>query len=260
MRCSEIMTKLEELSPLSYAEKWDNVGLLVGRRNKDVKKILISLDATSEVVEQAVHMGADLLLTHHPLLFSPQKRICQDDFIGKRIMRLIQNDINYYAMHTNFDVMGMADAAADELALRNREVLEVTYADETATEGIGRVGKLPQIMSLSECAEYVKKVFQIPQVAVYGDLSQTVECMAVLPGSGKDEISYALHADADVYLTGDISHHAGIDAMEQGLCIIDAGHFGLEQIFMPYMRDFFQREFPQLEVEIAKQEPPFTMI
>ena len=221
---------------------------------------MIGLDATSDVIEQAVDQNTDLLITHHPLLFSPQKRICQDDFIGKRLMRLIQNDINYYAMHTNFDVMGMADAAADELALKNREVLEVTYTDETMTEGIGRVGKLPRIMSLKECAEYVKEAFSLKQVAVYGDLTQNVECMAVLPGSGKDEIVNALQAAADVYLTGDISHHAGIDAMEQGLCVIDAGHFGLEQIFMPYMRDFFEREFPGLEVLIAKQEPPFTVV
>ena len=81
MRCSEIMAKLEELSPVSYAEKWDNVGLLLGRKDKDVHTVMIALDATGAVVEQAVRRKADLLLTHHPLLFSPQKKICQEDFI-----------------------------------------------------------------------------------------------------------------------------------------------------------------------------------
>lgn len=260
MRCSEIMAKLEELSPVSYAEKWDNVGLLLGRKDKDVHTVMIALDATGAVVEQAVRRKADLLLTHHPLLFSPQKKICQEDFIGKRLIRLIRNDINYYAMHTNFDVMGMADAAADELALRNREVLFVTYEDELSKEGLGRSGKLPQIMSLKECAEYVKRVFHLDRVAVYGDLDRHVEKMAVLPGSGKDEVSFALASGADVYLTGDLSHHAGIDAMEQGLCVIDAGHFGLEQIFMPYMKEFFGREFPELEVVIAQEEAPFSTV
>ncbi len=260
MRCSEIMAKLEELSPVSYAEKWDNVGLLAGRRDKDVHSVMIALDATSAVVEQAVRMKADMLLTHHPLLFSPQKKICQEDFIGKRLIRLIRNDINYYAMHTNFDVMGMADAAADELALKNREVLFVTYEDEMSKEGLGRSGKLPQIMSLKECAEYVKRVFHLERVAVYGDLDRHVEKMAVLPGSGKDEVSFALASGADVYLTGDLSHHAGIDAMEQGLCVIDAGHFGLEQIFMPYMKEFFGREFPELEVVVASEEAPFITV
>lgn len=260
MRCSDIMEKLEELSPASYAESWDNVGLLAGRRDKEVHSVLIALDATTAVVEQAIRMKADLLLTHHPLLFSPQKKICQEDFIGRRLLSLIRNDINYYAMHTNFDVMGMADAAADELGLKNRGVLYVTYEDEISREGLGRSGKLPRIMSLRDCAEYVKKVFGLDQVAVYGDLSGDVEKMAVLPGSGKDETAFALSAGADVYLTGDLSHHAGIDAMEQGLCVIDAGHFGLEKIFMPYMKEFFEREFPQLEVIIAEEKAPFTVI
>ena len=260
MRCSDIMEKLEELSPASYAENWDNVGLLAGRRDKEVHSVLIALDATTAVVEQAIRMKADLLLTHHPLLFSPQKKICQEDFIGRRLLSLIRNDINYYAMHTNFDVMGMADAAADELGLKNRGVLYVTYEDEISREGLGRSGKLPRIMSLRDCAEYVKKVFGLDQVAVYGDLSGEVEKMAVLPGAGKDETAFALSAGADVYLTGDLSHHAGIDAMEQGLCVIDAGHFGLEKIFMPYMKEFFEREFPQLEVIIAEEKAPFTVI
>ena len=117
MKCSEIMEHLEQLSPPSFAEEWDNVGLLVGRRNKGVQRIYIALDATDEVVEDAVRCGADMLLTHHPLIFRAMKRISDEDFIGKRIIKLIQSDISYYAMHTNFDVMRMADAAADELKL-----------------------------------------------------------------------------------------------------------------------------------------------
>lgn len=260
MRCSDIMVKLEELSPVSYAEKWDNVGLLTGRKDKEIHSVMLALDATSDVIGQAVSMQADLLLTHHPLLFSPQKRICGEDFIGGRLLELIRHDINYYAMHTNFDVMGMADAAADELALKNRDVMIVTCEEEGAKEGLGRVGDLPYPMMLQECAEYVKKVFSLDQVLVYGKLSAVVEKMAVLPGSGKDEIPDALAAGAQVYLTGDLSHHAGIDAMEQGLCLIDAGHFGIEKIFIPYMQEFFKREFPQLEVRAAREKAPFTVI
>lgn len=260
MRCSEIMERLEELSPLSYAESWDNVGLLCGRKDKEVERVLIALDATTEVVEQACLKRADLLLTHHPLLFSPIDKINSDHFIGRRLLRLIRQDINYYAMHTNFDVMGMADAAADELALKQREVLQVTVEEDGAREGLGRCGRLPHLMSLRECAEYVKDVFSLPQVSVYGELSRDVERMAVLPGSGKDEITCALKAGADVYLTGDISHHAGVDAVEQGLCIIDAGHFGLEKIFIPYMREFFKREFPQIEILTVDEKAPFVVL
>lgn len=260
MRCSEFIARLEELASPRYAEEWDNVGLLAGRRDKEIKKIMVAVDATSDVIEQACRARADLLLTHHPLLFRAQKRICSDDFIGKRLMRLIQNDICYYAMHTNFDVMGMADAAADELGLKNPCVLKVTCEDEISSEGIGRYGKLPGVMTLAECAEYVKTAFALPQVAVYGDLDRMVEVMAVLPGSGGDEIPDALRAGADVYLTGDVSHHDGIDAVEQGLSVIDAGHFGLEKLFVTYMRDYFLRELPEIVLMEAEQEAPFQMM
>ncbi|MBQ0043113.1 MAG: Nif3-like dinuclear metal center hexameric protein [Lachnospiraceae bacterium] len=260
MRCGDIISKLEELSPESYALSWDNVGLLIGRRDKEVNKVCIALDATSEVIEQAVKMNADMILTHHPLIFKGTKKICQDDYVGKRIIKLIQNDICLVAMHTNFDVMGMADAAADELNLKGREVLEITSNEEGVHEGLGRYGRLPHIMTLRECAEYVKEVFKLPQVVVYGDLLQDVERMAVLPGSGRDEVALAKEVGADVYLTGDISHHAGIDAVEMGINVIDAGHFGIEQIFVPYMKDFFIREMRSVVVEMAKQEIPFSII
>ena len=118
MKCFEIIEQLELHSPASYAEEWDNIGLLVGRRDKEVKTIYIALDATDDVIEEAVSLGADMLLTHHPLIFRKMSRITTDDFIGRRVYKLMRNDISYFAMHTNFDVMGMADAAADELLLQ----------------------------------------------------------------------------------------------------------------------------------------------
>ena len=92
-------------------------------------------------------------------------------------MKLIGNDISYYAMHTNFDVMGMADAAADEIRLKERQVLSITYEDEIAKEGIGRYGKLPQVMTLEECASYVKDVFHLESVKVYGERDMAVELL-----------------------------------------------------------------------------------
>ena len=168
MKCSEIMAKLEELSPLSFAESWDNVGLLVGSREREVESVMIALDATDAVIDQAVLAGADMLLTHHPLIFSPQNRITAEDFTGKRIIKLIVNDICCYASHTNFDVMGMGDEAAERLALEERSVLEITFEDELSQEGIGRVGILPECMTLRECASYVKETFDLDTVKVFG--------------------------------------------------------------------------------------------
>ena len=247
MRCSDVMKILETLSPTAFAESWDNVGLLLGRKDKTVHKVMLALDATDDVVEQAVLQKADMLITHHPLLFSGIKKITEDDFIGRRLIKLIKNDICYYAMHTNFDVMGMADAAADAMKLQNSEVLEVTYEDEIAKEGIGRIGKLPKEMSLEECAEFCKE-------------DAVIENVAIVPGSGKDYIETALHKQADVYITGDIGHHNGLDAMEQGLMILDAGHYGIEKIFVPYMQDFFDSQMPEIIVNKAVEKAPFYVM
>lgn len=260
MRCSDVMKILETLSPTAFAESWDNVGLLLGRKDKTVHKVMLALDATDDVVEQAVLQKADMLITHHPLLFSGIKRITEDDFIGRRLIKLIKNDICYYAMHTNFDVMGMADAAADAMKLQNSEVLEVTYEDEIAKEGIGRIGKLPKEMSLEECAEFCKEVFAINSIRVYGDKDAVIENVAIVPGSGKDYIEAALHKQADVYITGDIGHHNGLDAMEQGLMILDAGHYGIEKIFVPYMQEFFASQMPELVVDKAVEKEPFYVM
>lgn len=260
VKCSTVIDSLEQLCAPAFAESWDNVGLLAGRRDKEVGKICIALDATDAVVEEAVRKGSDMLLTHHPLIFSSMKRVNTDDFIGRRLVRLIQNDISYYAMHTNFDVMGMADAAADEIRLKDRHVLSITYEDEISKEGIGRYGRLPQVMTLEECASYVKEVFHLESVKIYGERDTAIEWAAVSPGSGKSMIRPAVEAGAEALITGDIEHHEGLDAVAQGLAIIDAGHYGLEKIFVPYMMEYLQREFPQIAVFSAREKNPFWVM
>lgn len=260
MKCYEIIEKLESLSPAAFAEEWDNIGLLAGRRDKEVGTVYIALDATDDVVEEAVRLGADMLLTHHPLIFKKLDRINTDDFIGRRVYQIIRSDISYYAMHTNFDVMGMADAAADELSLKDRAVLNVTFEDDISKEGCGRVGTLKERMRVAELAELVKEKFHVPNVRVFGELGDIVETAAVMPGSGGGYIKDALAAGADVMITGDIDHHEGIDAAAQGLAVIDAGHYGIEKIFISYMEEFIKRELPGLRIYKAKIKEPFTVV
>lgn len=260
MRLGDIIARLEQLSPPSYAEDWDNVGLLVGRRDKEVSTVYIALDAEKELIEEAIRLQADLILTHHPMIFRAIKRVSDDDFIGERIVKLLRYDISYYAMHTNFDVMGMADAAADALQLTERRVLDVTFEDELSEEGIGRTGRLPAPMELKACAQLVKSAFDVPDVRVYGDLSRLTETVAVCPGSGKSVIDTAIKKKTDVLITGDIDYHEAIDAVAQGLAIIDAGHYGIEKLFIPYMRDYLTRELPTLNIHTARVKEPFVTL
>lgn len=258
--CEKIMQCLEDLWPVTFAESWDNVGLLVGRKDKVVESVMLCVDVTARVIDEAISEKVDMIISHHPAIFSGMKRITDDTILGSKMIDLIRNDICVYAMHTNFDVMGMADAAADEIRLKERQVLSITYEDEISKEGIGRYGKLPQVMTLEECASFVKQVFQLESVKIYGDAGSAVECAAISPGSGKSMIKPAIAAGAEVLITGDIEHHEGIDAVAQGLMIIDAGHYGIEKLFVPYMMEYIKREFPQMEVFAAKEKNPFWVM
>ena len=260
MKCQEIIDILQRQAPEHYACDWDNVGLLVGDSQKEVHKIYIALDATDEAIEEAIAFQADMLLTHHPMIFKGIKKVNREEFTGRRIISLIQADIAYYAMHTNFDVKGMADLAAAKMKLTDCRVLEVTCEDSEGLQGIGRTGKLPEIMEIKACAELVKKAFQIDQVKVYGSLNQQAATAAISPGSGKSVISEALKSGVEVLITGDIDHHEGIDAAAQGLAIIDAGHYGIEKIFIPYMKQYLEENTDGLAILEQPEKQPFAYV
>ncbi len=260
MTCKEIMQWLEQLSPVSFAESWDNVGLLVGRQEKEVEKVMLCLDVTEDIIDQALGSEADMIISHHPMIFRPLKQVTSGDVFQNRILRLARADICVYAMHTNFDVMGMADAAAERLELIDPNVLQVTYEDEIATEGIGRVGQLMEPMTLLDVTRLVKKAFAVKHVKVFGDPEDICCTVAVCPGSGKDLAADAVKSGADVFITGDIDHHTGLDLKAQGVNVIDAGHFGIEKLFKPYMQDYLARMLPQLEVIAAREEEPFWYV
>ena len=249
MLCKDIIKIIEQDYSPRYALSWDNVGLLAGRDDKEVANIYVALDATDEVVDEAILAGADMLVTHHPLIFSGMKQVNNQNFIGRRLVKLIQHDISYYAMHTNYDVKGMADLAADYLKLENCQILDVTGENEQRNE-----------ISLADYCEEVKKAFALDTVKVFGDLKQNVHRVAICPGSGKSDIDQAIAAGADVYVTGDIGHHEGIDALARGLNIIDAGHYGVEHIFIGDMGNYLRAHLLGVEVIEAPVSHPFTVI
>lgn len=260
MKCKEITDMIEAVYPKTAAMDYDNVGLQAGRSGKEVNKIYIALDATDVVITHAIEAGADMLITHHPLIFSPLKSVTDENFISRRILRLIQHDISYYAMHTNYDVLGMAALAARYLELVQPRVLEVTSGEGKDEAGIGRIGSLPKAMTLEECTVFVKHKLKLGSVKVFGDMKKHVERMAVLPGSGKSDIDIAIEKGADVFVTGDIGHHDGLDAVEQGMAVIDAGHYGTEYIFMDDMKEFLQKRLPAAEIVTAPVVHPFQVV
>lgn len=260
MLCLKLIEKLDELAPRELACDWDNPGLLAGCRDKDIKKVLIALDATDRVIEQAICEKADLLLTHHPLIFRALKQVSDENFISRRILKLLQADISYFAMHTNFDAAPgcMADLAAERLGILSGEPLEVIGEQDEKAVGIGKIGVLKEAVSIADLAKQVKQAFDLPFVLVYGGetVKTPVRRVAVSPGAGGSMIGHALKKQAEVLITGDIGHHDAIDAAAQKMAIIDAGHYGLEHIFIPFMADYVTR-ISDGTIEVVLAEPDF---
>lgn len=254
------MSWIEECYPAAYAEDWDNVGLLAGRDDKKVETVFLALDLTDQTLAEAVEAGADLILTHHPMIFSGMKKVNNQSVLGRRVMTLIQKDISYYAMHTNYDVMGMADLSAAYLQLADTEVLSVTAQSDGEAQGFGRVGQLPREMTVKECALFVKEQLKLSDVKVYGDLNQKVRRAAICTGSGKSMTQDALDKGADVYVTGDIDHHTGIDTAAEGMAVIDAGHYGTEYIFMEAVGNALREAFPAIKTVQAAVCSPYVIL
>lgn len=234
MKCSEIMDLLEEAFPIERGCEWDrcHLGLIAGRKEKEVHRIYVAMDATKEVIENAIEVGADMLVTHHPMLFRPVYKASDEDFTGERLVMLLQHDICYYAAHTNYDVVRMGVLAAEKLGLKNVEPL--------CEDGIGCIGDLVMPDTLQETAAFVKTQFALPFLTVYGDRDKEIRRIAVTPGSGSSTISDAITRGADMLLCGDISHHDGIDAVMQGLALVDGGHYGTEYMFIEDMAAFLR--------------------
>lgn len=260
MILEKIIEKLELAAPEDFAQEWDNVGLLVGDRMQEVRTIYIALDADDAAIAEAKNCRADLLLTHHPLIFSPLKKVTMDYFISARVAALLQADIACYAMHTNFDAAQMGILAAECIGLSVEAPLGDCFVRKNREYGIGAIGELSKKMTLRECAEMVKRAFALEHVKVFGDLEVCVQRAALCPGAGKSMVSDALWAGAQVYITGDIDHHTGIDAAAQGLCIIDAGHYGIEHIFISEMETYLKRALPEVEILAQKRRDPFVVL
>ncbi|MBQ7464841.1 MAG: Nif3-like dinuclear metal center hexameric protein [Lachnospiraceae bacterium] len=256
MKLERLIELFNDIADPGLCSDWDNSGLIAGDEEKEIRRVLCALDATDEVIDEAVELKADLILTHHPLIFRGIKKVNNRDFTGRRIMKLVRNDIACFAMHTNFDISCMSDEAADRLGLSDTKILQPTGDDI----GFGRVGNLSARMRIDELSELVKECFCLEHVKVFGDLQKSVQKAAIMPGSGASAINDSVNAKAEVLVTGDIGHHEGIDAVEKGIAIIDAGHFGIEKIFIEYMKDYIKRNADDIEVFTDNREKGFSII
>ena len=260
MILGDLIEHLQKVAPEDFAQDWDNVGLLVGDRKQEIKKIFIALDADEAAIAQAKAVGAQLLLTHHPLIFSPLKKINCDYFISARVVELLRSQMSYYAMHTNFDAAKMSELAAERMGLTVEAPLADIFTRDGKDYGIGVVGSLKEPEAIAGLCAVVKEAFGLDAVKLFRAETGPISRVAICPGSGKSTIADAVASGAQVLITGDIDHHSGIDAVAQGLSIIDAGHYGIEHIFIGYMEQYLKEHLQGVEIFAQGRRDPFIVL
>lgn len=229
IKLKDLISIMEVAAPPSLKESYDNVGLMVGDSNKVVRRVLLALDCTEEVIAEGIAKKADVILTHHPLIFKKPSSITTDTLQGRKIINLISNNISVYSSHTNLDSVhrGMNDALMDILEISNNVILEPDIKSDIKHSGIGRIGEISPC-ALEKFIRHIKEKLNIEHLRYTGDLNKTIRKVAVINGSGQDYFSLALNHGAHCIVSGDTTYHYVSDYEEMGCSIIDIGHFPSE--------------------------------
>lgn len=276
VKVQNLIELIDEIMPFSLAESWDNSGLQAGDLNWGVKKILIALDVSMGAMEDAVKWGADLLLTHHPLMIQPCTSIDFATMPGNIIKLAAEHKISIVSAHTNLDKAegGLNDYFASVLKLRQIDSLFPYAAEltnkllskkEQTVQGLGRTGLLDTPLSLNMFAKQVKTRLGLSSIRVVGDDDLQINKVAICTGSGGSLLEYFYRTDAEVYVTGDVKYHEARDVEAAGLGLIDVGHFASEHIVIELLKKVLGMNVKKyaFDVEIRgyeKESDPFKTI
>lgn len=243
---NDIVSYMETIAPQRKKESWDNVGLSCGRADKQVRTILVALDPFEDVAAEAVALGADLIVTHHPLLFYPAYQITSDSAIGRTILTLVQHDIAAFSAHTNLDIApeGVGACLAASLGLEHICVISPTETDEKGKVwGLLRRGTVPE-QPLDSFLAHVKQALCAPGLR-YASTGRSVHHVAVGGGACADEWKTALEAGCDTFVTADAKYNDFWDAQ-------DAGHFYTENPVCGYLQRILREAFPEVSVQVSR--------
>ena len=248
MKVKDIISVIEEFAPLSIQESWDNSGLCVGSPEDEVSSVLLGLDCTPALVDEAVACGADMIVTHHPLIFKGVKKISPEDQTGEAIIKAIRAGISIYAAHTSADkvLAGVSGAMAARLGLRNVRILD----EDGEGTGLGTVGEFQTPMTADEAVAYVKERFGLKVVKASRPLEGKIETVAMCGGSGGSLIGAAMKSGAQLYISGDISYHNFFT--EPGFMIMDIGHYESEIEIVDILFSLIRKKFPTFAVRITQ--------
>jgi len=229
------------IAPFELAEAWDNVGLLLGRKTALVTRVLVALDLTQRVVEEAKALGAQAIVTHHPIMFTARKQVTDGDREGALMLSLAENGIAHIAAHTNLDAVqgGVNDVLMQRMGVRN-----------VTGEGCVRIGDLDEGMTLETLVSRAEKTLKT-RVRVYGSMDTPVHRLGCCSGSGSSAISEAVQLGADCFITGEVKHNLALEAMDIGCCVIEAGHYETENPVCEVLADALQKTADELQYNVT---------
>ncbi|MFV0556219.1 MAG: Nif3-like dinuclear metal center hexameric protein [Lactovum sp.] len=245
MKIIEFIEKYEKFCPKELAEEGDPVGLQIGSSDKEVKKILVTLDIREQTVAEAIEKGVDLIIAKHPIIFHSLSKLTDQDSQEKLVLDLVKADISVYISHTNIDIL--------EKGLNHyfAELLEMTEIESLMPSGLGKVGKVEE-QSLTQFIKKVKSVFHLEHlrlVTYNHDLTRKIDKVAICGGSAGKFWPEALKKEADIYITADIYYHVGLDICSTDLIVLDIGHY-MEHLFIPFVTEkirIFRKDIEILE-------------
>jgi dinuclear metal center YbgI/SA1388 family protein len=242
MTVQNVLDYLFTLAPITYKESWDNVGFLAGRKDARVTKLLVALDATAAVAEEAAALGCELVVTHHPLIFRAPKHVTDADPMTETLLSYLEKGVAVISMHTNLDCVpgGVNDVLAEKLGLHNAEIL-----NDGETAGLLRAGEV-EPRTLPEFAAFVKETLACPGLR-FVEGGKPVRRVAVGGGGCAGYMELAAAAGCDTFVTADVKYHEFQEAQTRGINLLDAGHFETENPVCTVLRNKLAAAFPELE-------------
>lgn len=249
MEIKEILDKLENFAPLDFQEPYDNSGLQVGNPYQPVTSVLLTVDVTEGTVDEAVTKGANLIISHHPLIFNALKKITGQNYIERTVIKALKHNIVIYSAHTNLDkiIGGVSYKMAEKLLLQNVRILH----PENEFCGLGCIGQLPTPENTEIFLARLKTIFNLTAIRHSQLVNRRISKVAVCGGSGAEFISDAIRQHADIYITADIKYHQFFLADNQ-IIIADIGHYESEQFTKEIFNDQLIGFFPNFAIHVAQ--------
>jgi len=256
----DVFDALDDIWPFALAEEWDRVGIITGSRKSPVSNVLLTIDVTTDIVEQAIASGVDLIVAHHPLLLKGINSVDESSSKGALLSLLIRSEIALIAAHTNADAPsnGVAAVFAEKLGIEDAIPLQAGFSDSGI--GIGRIGTLKPPQTLHDVAEKIAALLPstVTGVRVAGDKNHVVHRIAVCPGAGDSLLNHPLVRSADVYVTSDLRHHPASESREEtyasgiGPALIDVSHFASEWLWLETASDLLSSKLPDMTFAVSE--------